>query len=86
MCEYNSIVVNCGCCSKGTDNNTGADNTPVGTVISYMGMKAPKHYLACDGLFMTLPNIKNFAILLKRNIVHLISLEVMAQQPLLYLI
>lgn len=25
------------------------DGTPVGTIISYMGTKAPKHYLACDG-------------------------------------
>jgi microcystin-dependent protein len=37
------ITINCGCCGNG-DNNT-----PVGTVISYMGTKAPEHYMICDG-------------------------------------
>lgn len=31
------------------DNNNGTQDTPVGTIISVMGNKAPKHYLICDG-------------------------------------
>lgn len=35
------------CCGGETADN--GNGNPVGTVISYMGTKVPKHYLACDG-------------------------------------
>lgn len=40
----------CGCCN-GTKSEDGKydERTPVGTVISYMGTKAPKNYVICDG-------------------------------------
>ncbi len=47
MCKdkKSCITINCGCCGNGKDG----DSTPVGTVISYMGTKAPDHYMVCDG-------------------------------------
>ena len=49
MCEdkKSCITINCGCCGNGNSNSN--DSTPVGTVISYMGTKAPEHYMICDG-------------------------------------
>lgn len=43
------ITINCGCCSNGCSGNETGDCTPVGTVISYIGTKAPEKYLICDG-------------------------------------
>jgi microcystin-dependent protein len=48
-----------GCCGNG------GDNTPIGTVISYMGKKAPKHYLACDGAIYNIADYKDFTQFLK---------------------
>jgi len=31
------------------DENIGIEDNPVGHILSYMGKKAPKHYLICDG-------------------------------------
>lgn len=31
------------------NNNQGIEDTPVGHIISHIGIKAPKHYLLCDG-------------------------------------
>lgn len=64
-----------GCCGKGTKNENGSDNgngngsdsTPVGTVISYMGMKAPKHYLACDGAIYNIAEYKEFSDFIKEE-------------------
>lgn len=47
MSEKSCITINCGCCGGGTGSS--GDGTPVGTIISYMGTKAPDHYLICDG-------------------------------------
>ncbi|MBC5712469.1 tail fiber protein [Hungatella sp. L12] len=47
MSEKSCITINCGCCGGGSGNKE--DGAPVGTVISYMGTKAPEHYLVCDG-------------------------------------
>lgn len=47
------ITINCGCCGNGNTGNNdeklSGDGTPIGTVISYMGTKAPENYLICDG-------------------------------------
>lgn len=45
------ITINCGCCGNGgtTPTLVTGDGTPIGTVNSYMGTKAPQHYLICDG-------------------------------------
>ena len=67
MCGSNNIVVNCGCCGKDTDNSTGADNTPVGTVISYMGTSAPDHYLTCDGAVYNISDYKEFSQFIKNQ-------------------
>lgn len=52
MSEKSCITINCGCCGGGT--GSGGDGTPVGTVISYMGTKAPEHYLICDGAVLNI--------------------------------
>lgn len=56
MCENNKscITINMNCCdTKNTDNETtesrNNNDTPVGTIIAYMGVNAPHHYLFCDG-------------------------------------
>lgn len=46
------------CCGGETAGN--GNGNPVGTVISYMGTKVPKHYLACDG---TVLNITDYPAL-----------------------
>ncbi len=56
-----------GCCGKGTDSGTGNDSVPVGTVISYMGKKAPKHYLACDGAIYNIAEYKEFSDFIKEE-------------------
>lgn len=56
-----------GCCGKGTDSGTGNDSVPVGTVISYMGLKAPKHYLACDGAIYNIAEYKVFSDFIKEE-------------------
>lgn len=56
-----------GCCGKGADNGTGSDSIPVGTVISYMGMKAPKHYLTCDGAIYDIDNYKEISDFIKEE-------------------
>lgn len=52
------ITINCGCCGNGGGGTTPTpvtgDGTPIGTVIAYMGTKAPMHYLACDGTVLKL--------------------------------
>lgn len=59
------ITINCGCCSNGNSNgnsnSNGNDSTPVGTVISYMGTSAPKHYLICDGTIYNVADYKDFS-------------------------
>lgn len=47
-----------GCCGSGNNSASTNDGTPVGTVIAYMGTKAPAHYLVCDG---TVLNIADYA-------------------------
>lgn len=50
------ITINCGCCNRvdsGSSPKTG-DGAPVGAVISYMGTKAPQHYLICDGTILNI--------------------------------
>lgn len=58
------ITINCGCCGNSGDGTAPApvtgDGTPIGTVISYMGTKVPKHYLSCDG---TVFNIADYPAL-----------------------
>jgi len=65
MCEdkKSCITINCGCCSNG--NSNGNDSTPVGTVISYMGTSAPKHYLICDGTIYNIDDYKDFSQFIK---------------------
>lgn len=66
--KYGTVVNHYyGCCGKGTDNGMGNDSTPVGTVISYMGMKAPKHYLACDGAIYNIAEYKEFSDFIKEE-------------------
>ncbi len=62
MCEdkKSCITINCGCC-----NSNSNDSTPVGTVISYMGTTAPKHYLICDGSVYNIDNYKEFSQFIK---------------------
>ena len=70
MCEdkKSCITINCGCCGNSNGNgNSGSDGTPVGTVISYMGMKAPKHYLACDGAIYNIADYKEFSDFIKEE-------------------
>ena len=55
------ITINCGCCS----NSNGNDGTPVGTIISYMGKKAPKHYLACNGGIYNIADYRDFSEFIK---------------------
>lgn len=52
MSEKSCITINCGCCGGGTGSS--GDGTPVGTIISYMGTKAPEHYLICDGAVISI--------------------------------
>jgi microcystin-dependent protein len=61
MCEdkKSCITINCGCCGGRNDN------TPVGTVISYIGTKPPKHYLTCDGTIYDIAEYKDFSQFLK---------------------
>lgn len=65
MCEdkKSCITINCRCCSNG--NGNGNDSTPVGTVISYMGTTAPKHYLICDGTIYNIDDYKDFSQFIK---------------------
>lgn len=58
------ITINCGCCG----NNDGTipapvtgDGTPVGTILSYMGTKAPQHYIACDGAVLNIADYEALA-------------------------
>lgn len=47
----NTIINNYGCCCNGGNNNNSTvyRGVPVGAIIVYMGIKAPEHYLICDG-------------------------------------
>ena len=49
-----------GCCG---DN--GNDSTPVGTIISFMGISAPEHYLNCDGNIYNIDDYKYFSHFIK---------------------
>lgn len=64
MNEKSCITINCGCCGNGDNGTTPTpvtgDGTPIGTVIAYMGTKAPMHYLVCDGSVL---NRENFPVL-----------------------
>lgn len=42
---------------KGQD----ADGNPVGTVIAFMGVKAPEHFLTCDGAVLNISDYKNLS-------------------------
>lgn len=59
------ITINCGCCGNGNSNDNGNDSTPVGTVISYVGTSAPKHYLICDGTVYNIDDYKKFSQFIK---------------------
>ncbi|WP_026893083.1 phage tail protein [Lacrimispora aerotolerans] len=62
MCKADKgscITINCGCCGNGNDN------TPVGTIISFMGTSAPKHYLMCDGTIYNIDEYKEFSQYIK---------------------
>lgn len=63
--RYCLQMVSCGdgCCCN--DNGYGNDSTPVGTVISYMGTSAPKHYLICDGTIYNIDDYKDFSQFIK---------------------
>lgn len=67
MCEDKNscITINCGCCGNGNSNDNGNDSTPVGTVISFMGTEAPKHYLICDGTVYNIDDYKEFSQFIK---------------------
>lgn len=61
MCKNNKscITINMNCCgSTNSDeevvDNLGNDGTPVGTIIAYMGVNAPPHYLFCDGSILNI--------------------------------
>lgn len=52
------ITINCGCCENEKNSVTPTpvtgDGTPIGTVIAYMGTKAPLHYLICNGAVLNI--------------------------------
>lgn len=51
------ITINCGCCENNDDSAPAPvtrDSTPIGAIVSYMGTKAPKHYLVCDGAVLNI--------------------------------
>lgn len=51
MNEKSCITINWGCCGSGNGGSVSGtgDGAPIGTVIAYMGTKAPERYLVCDG-------------------------------------
>ncbi|MFT4107727.1 MAG: phage tail protein [Lacrimispora sp.] len=49
----------------GGNGNGGGDSTPIGTVISYMGTKAPAHYLVCDGAIYNIADYEGFSQFIK---------------------
>ena len=46
---------------KDTSNNVFYNDTPIGTIISYMGPTAPKDYLICDGTIYNIDDYKELA-------------------------
>ena len=46
---------------KDTSNNILYNDTPIGTIISYMGPTAPKDYLICDGTVYNIDDYKELA-------------------------
>ena len=65
-----TVVNNYYGCSGGNGNSNGgngSDSTPVGTVISYMGMKAPEHYLACNGAIYNIAEYTKFSDFIKEE-------------------
>lgn len=48
-----------GCCGSG------GDSTPVGTVISFLGTKAPDHYLVCDGAIYNIADYNDLSQFIK---------------------
>ena len=46
---------------KDTSNNVLYNDTPIGTIISYMGQTAPKDYLICDGTVYNIDDYKELA-------------------------
>lgn len=60
--EKNCITINCNCCKNEDNNNQNVMyGTPIGTVIAYMGTKAPEHYLVCDGTELNITDYKKLA-------------------------
>lgn len=57
---YDVIVNNSDNVIDVVDKSHGLQDTPVGTILSYMGIIAPPHYLICDG---TIYNITDYPIL-----------------------
>lgn len=59
------ITINCGCCENKSAGNGDekplGDGTPIGTVIAYMGVRAPEHYLICDGTELNIIDYKDLA-------------------------
>lgn len=47
--------------------NGNLEETPVGSVISYMGNNVPKHYLACDGTVYSIADYSELAIHIKNE-------------------
>ena len=50
---------------KDTSNNIFYNDTPIGTIISYMGVSAPKDYLICDGTVYNIDDYKELAEYIK---------------------
>lgn len=49
------------------DKESGLEDTPVGSVISYMGITAPKHYLICDGTIYNIADYQKLADQIKKE-------------------
>lgn len=50
-----------------SDSDTVSDDTPIGTIISFMGTKAPAHYLTCDGTVYKISEYKQLAEFIKEQ-------------------
>ena len=49
------------------DKESGLEDTPIGSVISYIGITAPKHYLICDGAVYSITDYQKLADQIKKE-------------------